>query len=116
MTTNGVVLQDELKRALRWLTVATVVLYVALAGVGLWGFVSANHQRDEIRGATDTINTALCAFVHDLERRVETSEAFLEANPQGVGELSAAVIRQSIANQRLTLVALEPLECPPEEL
>jgi hypothetical protein len=114
--TNGVVLQDELKRSLRWLTIATVVLYLMLAGVGAFLIVSLNSQQNKLQQVTDTTTGALCAFVHDLERRVETTVQFLEENPDGVGALSAAVIRQSLANQRQTLVSLESLQCPPEPL
>jgi hypothetical protein len=114
--TNGIVLQDELKRALRWLTVAVVVMYLVMAIIGGGLFISANHQRAEISTVNARTSDALCALVHDIERRIAGAQDFLDKNPEGSTAIPAVLIRQTIQNQRQTLEALSPLNCPPGEL
>lgn len=55
---------------------------------------------------------ALCAFHDDLQRRVESSGAFLKAHPEGVPGISASDIRTALTNQRATLKSLDDLTCP----
>ena len=104
-------ISGELKKGLRTLTVATVVLYLALAGLGIIGYLDGVHRRAEITKVTLETHIALCTFVDDLRRRVATSEQFLLENPDGFPGLSDDVIRESIAGQRQTLQALKALNC-----
>lgn len=103
---------DVLRRTLRRLVFATVVLYLFLAGLVAFVWVDGMSQRAEIRNVALTTNTALCTLRHDLEKRIETSQQFLEENPNGIPGFSAEVIEQSIANQQDTIEALEVLRCP----
>jgi hypothetical protein len=107
-------IQDELRSALRRLGYATVVLYVVLSLLGLVFYVSSTHRRDEIAAVAASTNTALCALRSDLERRVASSIAFLEDNPEGFPGIPAQTIRDSIANQERTITALAVLTCPIE--
>lgn len=111
MSDNETIGQDIL-RTLRRLVVATVILYVALIGLFALGYLNAQNHREALAREVTTTNAALCTFVNDLEGRVETSQAFLEENPDGIPGISAKVIRQSIANQLATIDSLSRLGCP----
>jgi hypothetical protein len=100
-----------IQRGLRRLTIATVVVYLALAGVGGAAWVSADHQRTELQRATESINGALCTLRSDLEARVTGARQFLADHPQGVAGISALVLKTSIDNQQRTIDALASLEC-----
>jgi hypothetical protein len=104
-------IQDELRTALRRLGIATVVLYVALAGLGVYFYLDAAAGRERIAEVTENTNVALCSLRGDLERRVATSIAFLEANPEGIPGIPVQVIQQSITSQQQTITALAILEC-----
>jgi hypothetical protein len=108
--------QEALRTALRRLVVATVAVYVALAGVGGYVFVQGNHQQAVIESTVDSTTKALCTFVNDLESRVRTSQAFLKENPDGIPGIPVKILRDSIRNQQRTIDALSVLECPPPEL
>lgn len=89
-----------IKRTLRGLVIATVVLAVVLLGSVVWVYVNANVTGD-----------ALCALRGDLERRVETSKDFLVEHPKGIPGISAQTIKQGLANQQRTITALSGLNC-----
>ena len=108
---NPYALRDELKRTFRLLTVATVVLYLALAGLGLVGYIDATHRRAEIQEIALSTNTALCALRADLHRRVQNAVEFLEKNPEGFPGIPPAVIRQDIQSQRSAIDALKVIDC-----
>jgi predicted negative regulator of RcsB-dependent stress response len=102
---------EEIKRALRNLTRATIIIYVVLAGLGLFAWIDSSNQRAEIKQVAISTNQALCALRFDLEARVENAEQFLVNNPDGIPGLSAASIQTSIESQRRTIVALRGLDC-----
>ena len=104
-------ISGELSRGLRLLTVATVVLYLALATVGFVGYLDGARRRAEIAELADSTHSALCVFVDDLERRVETSQQFLKDNPDGIPGFSDEAIQTSIDNQLRTIDTLSGLGC-----
>ena len=104
-------ISQELNRGLKILVWLTVILYLALAGLGIVGYLDGAQRRADIEKLADSTHAALCVFVDDLERRVEGTEQFLEENPAGISGLSAIAIRESISSQRLTLEALKGLNC-----
>ena len=108
---NPYILRDELQRTLRLLTVATVVLYLVLAGLGIAGYIDTAHRRAEIREIARSTNSALCALRGDLHRRVQNAVEFLEKNPGGVDGITPAVIRQGIQSQRSAIDALKVIDC-----
>jgi hypothetical protein len=59
----------------------------------------------------DINREALCTFRADLQARVQTSEDFLEKNPEGFPGFPAQTIKQGIDNQRQTVEALSALNC-----
>jgi hypothetical protein len=91
---------ESIKRSLRLLTAATVVLYLALFAFGAWTYHDSrrNHQ-------------ALCALRGDLQARIASSTSFLIAHPEGVAGISAKVIHDGIVNQQRTVRALHNLSC-----
>lgn len=99
---DGAEVADELRRGLRRLTIATVVLFVALVGVVFYVWVVAGRSTN-----------ALCEIRHDRERQVAASRDFLVENPNGVPGITAAAVRQSIDNAQRTIDALDGLPCPP---
>ena len=103
--------RSSLQRTLRALVIATVVMYVALAGLGLYVYVSGNNQRAALADTVNTTTMALCALRPDLETRVASSERFLEENPSGVPGIPAKLIQDNIRNQQRTVDALSGLSC-----
>lgn len=97
---KGLTTAQTIKRALWWLTAATVALYLLVAGLAL-----------QARSTADTNTRALCALRHDLEQRVDSSAAFLRTHPNGVPGISARVIQDGISNQERTIKALSVLSC-----
>jgi hypothetical protein len=103
---------EEILRVQQRMTRATVALYLVLALFGgvAWSVRANDTARvDEI---ATTNQTALCALRTDVERRIISSEQFLEDHPNGIPGISAATIRQSLTAQRETVDALSAVECP----
>lgn len=86
-------------------TLVFLVLVVAL----YW------NQERGIRHLTNQTHTALCAFKGDLDRRVELTQVYLDANddryPIPGLEVPRDDIAVQLANQRRTLASLKILEC-----
>jgi hypothetical protein len=102
-----------IEHSIKMLSRYTVVLFVSVALVFGWGLYGAHQQRDDLAEATDRMDRALCAFVADLERRVETTVRYLDRHdrsemPEGITRQD---LRRSIANQRMTLESLSALDC-----
>lgn len=97
MTDNPII---DIRKTLRRLVLATVVLYLALGGIAL-------------KSAMDSHSThsALCTLRGDLQVRVTSSLKFLSDNPRGLPGIPVQVIRDSIANQQRTILALDSLNC-----
>jgi len=89
-----------LRRALRWLAAATVVLYVILFAAGIKVYIDNQHT-------TDT----LCTFRSDLETRVVGSILFLREHPEGLAGVPTKTIVDQITNQQRTITALQGLNC-----
>ena len=91
-----------LRKALRFLVIATVVLYLGMVGVG---FYTHNIAVNNTSG--------LCALRADAERRVDAGDDFLKDNPKGIPGISVEQLRRSIANSQRTVEALKEVSCPP---
>lgn len=93
---------QEIRRSLRNLVIATVVLFVALAAVGAYAYVVADQNRQ-----------AVCNLSVDLEHRVKTSEDFLQNHPDKIKQFgfTEAQVQKEIDNQRRTLDALGVVSC-----
>ena len=117
-TSNGTPVRDltreELRSALRWLVIATVVLYAALAILGTLGFLNSRQQRQDLSNAVFETNTALCALRDDLQRRVDASRAFIEEHPNGVDGLTPTLIEQRAKETERSIEALSAVDCPPQ--
>ena len=100
-------LDDSIKTLSRY----TLALFLGLLLVFGLGLRSAYQQRDELHREVQRIDSALCEFVDDLERRIESSRDFLDRHPRGIEGISAKDIRRSIQNQRLTIRSLSELDC-----
>lgn len=97
---EGETTAGALRRALRRLALATVVLYVILIAGGIKVYVDNKHT-------TDT----LCEFRTDLETRVVGSILFLREHPGGIPGISSKTIVDQITNQQRTIEALADLDC-----
>lgn len=102
---------DSLKRSLRSLAIATVVLYLVLSGLTAYVYIDASNKRDALDKVAKSTNIALCALKNDLQTRVISSQEFLLDHPKGIPGISAATLRQSITNQKATIKALSGLRC-----
>lgn len=89
-----------IKKALTWLVISTVVLYLTLGVVAFLTFVDAQQTHD-----------GLCALRADLVVRINGSKKFLHEHPRGVLHISPAVIRTGIENEQRTVDALGSLQC-----
>lgn len=79
----------DLRRTLRVLLVATVVLYLGGIGLGLYTLSVANNS-----------NEALCSLRSNYVTQNAVSNAYLRANPNGAGSgFTAKQIRQLINNR-----------------
>lgn len=90
----------EMQRGLRWLIIATIVLYLGVVVIGLLAWSNAL-----------TTQKALCQFRGDLTSRVVGGEKFLKAHPDGAFGISADEIQTQLDNQRRTVKALSILSC-----
>lgn len=97
-----------LRRDLRHLMIATVVLYtilvVFIALIGWYGIHTANQTHRQ--------NKALCAYRNDLAARVASNSVFL-AHPTsfGLSDSAVQILRNTDVNQRNTIHALSGLGC-----
>lgn len=89
-----------IRRTLKQLVVATVVLTIVVGGVAFFAWRSASTSHD-----------ALCTFRADLNARVASSRDFLKDHPEGFAGIPAATIRASIDQQSRTINALSSLDC-----
>ena len=96
--------QDNIRKYLRRLAVATIVVYFALFGLGLFGFLRVQH-------VVSSTHQSLCSFEHDLQQRIISGEQFLKDHPDGIPGVPVAVIQTSLDNQKLTLQSLSGLNC-----
>ena len=102
----------ELMKALRWLTIATVVLYLSMAALAGYFRYESGQSRADIREVAYTTGEALCSLKSDFRVRLEVAKEFLQDHPDGIPGIPAAVIKDGIRQQEITLKALEPLQCP----
>jgi hypothetical protein len=107
---------EEVRNALRWLVVSTIVLWTLVVILGVFAWTSSQSQRAALEKTATETASALCTFRHDLELRVISTENFLKENPDGIPGFPRASIQQSLDNVRRTVVALATLPCPPPEL
>src|SRR4051812_25637298 len=97
MVSNGSeFVADEIRKVLRRLSVATVLLYMVVGFVAVSARVSSAHDHN-----------ALCAFRSDLTQRVEGSKKFLRNHPQGIQGIEPSLIRDGIRNQQRTINSLD---------
>jgi hypothetical protein len=93
---------DSLRKTLRLLVIATIVLYLVMVGIGIkiW---------QDGKATTD----ALCTYRADLITRVNASIAFLSEHPDGLPEagVTAKSISDGINNQQHAILALADLNC-----
>jgi len=112
MTTNGngvaVAIQEALKKLTRW----TVVLYVLLVLAVGFSYVTRVNDLNRVEKTGATVNSALCVFRQDVERRIEDTVGFLENHPQGIAGIPREQIKTSLQAQRQTVRALRILDCP----
>jgi hypothetical protein len=90
----------SVKRWLKILVAATVVLYLITIAVGIAGLIKLHGIEDNF-----------CTFRGDLQRRVNEGNKFLAQHPHGTKGFPAGAIKVSIQNQERTLTALRGLSC-----
>ena len=72
-----------------WLVVVTGLVVLALANQQSTTAQVSRNQR--------STTNALCSLKNDLQKRVDTSLAFLQAHPHGIPGISAATISEVLA-------------------
>lgn len=90
----------DIKRTLRWLVVATIVVYIASGTVA----IIAQHN-------AHNAHTALCALRADVERRAASTRVFLREHPEGIPGIPVATLRASEETAMRTVRALSMLDC-----
>lgn len=91
---------SSIRKTLRFLVISTLLLY---GGGAIFVVVTYNNSR--------TVNEALCNFTDDLERRVISSQDFLDDHPKGAFGFTPAEIQVQITNQQRTINSLSSLDC-----
>lgn len=102
--TDAADIGQKILNQLKWLKRMTVVLYIVVITVSVITFIKANDTLD-----------ALCALRGDLKHRVVQSQNFLKENPHGSPGIPEKFVRDGIKNQKQTIRALKPLDCPKGE-
>lgn len=106
----------SIRRSIKWLAWATVLLYVALLGAMFYVYHDSSTKRHDIAVSQVRVESALCGLTSDLRSRIADSKAFLLAHPDGLPKLgiTAATIQATIANEERTILSLSPVQCPPQ--
>ncbi len=91
---------QDLRRTLRVLGAMTVILYLVIAGLGLWVWSQSNRNTN-----------ALCDLRSNIDNRNRTAEDFLRTHPKGIPGVSAESLEINIKTSRQTLKALSDLNC-----
>jgi hypothetical protein len=99
---SGQQLVKEIRRTLRGLVVATIILFIALAGVAAYSYKVSDQNRQ-----------AVCNLRTDLQERVMTSEKFIVEHPEAIEKLGFTIsqVQKEIDNQNRTLAALSVVSC-----
>lgn len=105
----------QLQRRLGILVIATVALYLTLAGLVVVAYLKFAQQSNDTEQLAVTTTGALCALRFDLENRVHESEKFLKDHPNGIDGIPAETFQQTIEGQRRTIASLSIIECPPPQ-
>lgn len=98
--------------AVRLLILATVLLYLSVAGVGVFFYFDGKDRREKIARVAYDSARAMCALREDQERRLRVTREYLNDHPNGTDDISLGVLRQSIDNSEKTLKALRFVDCP----
>ena len=101
----------QLKRELRLVSIATVVLYVVVLATLVFVWFDSKSTDATLRRETVRTTNALCTFREDLARRARETQNFLAEHPEGIPGISANTLRQSVINQQQTVNALQDLDC-----
>jgi uncharacterized ion transporter superfamily protein YfcC len=99
------------QKALKQLTHWTVVLYLLLALTAGATFVIRSADLARVQTQSERNVAAFCALRHDVERRIEDSQAFLDEHPNGIPGIPPEQIRDSLRAQRETVRALSIVVC-----
>lgn len=91
----------SLRRNLRFLIYATVVLYLIVAAAVVIVWMSDRRTAH-----------ALCTYRGDLVQRHDQTVAYLSTHPDGIAGVDRATIQASLRNQQRAIDALASLRCP----
>jgi hypothetical protein len=111
MTDTNPNIAYELRRGLRRLTIATVLLYLGLIVVFGLGWRDASSARHDLQREEARTNAALCTLRGDLEQRAKASADYLAEHPEGLPGIPASIIKSNLTGQRRTIAALSGLQC-----
>lgn len=92
--------------AVLYLVVIPAALVVAFVLGGIDHYARIDQGRQAHQG--------LCALKLNYQQRVRDGDAFLQSHPNGIADIPAAVIRNSLDNQRQTVAALAVIDCTKE--
>lgn len=98
--TRGKETATVLRKTLKRLVWATVVLYLCLAAVVIKVYLDGKSTTE-----------SLCAFRTDLVQRVVQSNQFLKEHPNGTPGIPVKTITDSITNQTRTVLSLKDISC-----
>jgi hypothetical protein len=92
-TENGELnpIAKNLTLKLNILLASTVIVYLIVLGLSIYGATVAGDLKDGV-----------CGFVDDLDARVEQGQDFLAKNPDGFGGLDADTLQNQINGQQRT--------------
>lgn len=97
---NTLDLVESIKRTLRLLVIATIVLYLLTIAAAAYVFFESRTNHD-----------ALCTFRQELQDQVTASDKFLAEHPKGFDGIPAITIRTGVEKQELAIESLNSLSC-----
>ena len=84
--------------------VLSLLLFVAVVGLTIYVVSFRSAEGSET-------HDGVCALVGDLETRTEGTRRFLREHPEGIADIPASTLRESLHNQERTIDALSVVHC-----
>lgn len=100
-----------IQHSIRLLGVWTAVLYGVVCLFLVAALLYAMNQRAALTRIQDETVSALCTFRNDLQVRYENGVQFIKDHPDGIPGIPIGTLKQSVENQRSTLISLQGLPC-----
>ncbi len=114
MPDNDPAIRVAIEHSIRNLSRWTITLYICVGIVAGGLFISASEERGRHAQDIARIDHALCTFVEDLQRRIDSSRDYLKKHKgekEPIPGITRADLRLSVQRQQATIDSLDGLDC-----